>query len=63
MASTAHSFNKILNQPKYASKSKNSGDPAEDGAKKIRRLILVDGIPSNAVRVNCYETRNLKAYL
>jgi cell cycle arrest protein BUB2 len=45
---TAHSFNKILNQPKHPSKARVSGD-IEEGIKKLRRLILVDGIPSAEV--------------
>jgi cell cycle arrest protein BUB2 len=48
-AAIAHSFNKILNQPKYSSKSKASTD-IDEGIKKLRRLILVDGIPSAEVR-------------
>ncbi|KAJ8518199.1 hypothetical protein ONZ45_g4703 [Pleurotus djamor] len=44
-AATAHSFNKLLNQPKSASRSRGSADP-DEGIKKLRRLILVDGIPS-----------------
>ncbi|KAF7315263.1 Bub2 protein [Mycena indigotica] len=43
-SSTAHSFNKILNQPRNASKSR-SGD-IDDYTKKLRRMILVEGIPS-----------------
>ncbi|KAJ8592327.1 TBC-domain-containing protein [Rhizopogon salebrosus TDB-379] len=43
---TAHSFNKILNQPR-SSKSKRSGD-VDEGTKKLRRMILVEGIPSVA---------------
>ncbi|KIL68895.1 hypothetical protein M378DRAFT_1058374 [Amanita muscaria Koide BX008] len=39
---TAHSFNKILNQPKKA----RSDSDVDDGTKKLRRLILVEGIPS-----------------
>ncbi|KAJ7874719.1 rab-GTPase-TBC domain-containing protein [Mycena olivaceomarginata] len=42
-AATAHSFNK----PKVSSKSRSSGD-IEDGTKKLRRMILVEGIPSVA---------------
>jgi cell cycle arrest protein BUB2 len=45
---TAKSFNKILSQPKYASKGRSSSDVSE-AVKKLRRLILVDGIPSDAV--------------
>ncbi|KAF9528536.1 bub2 protein [Crepidotus variabilis] len=43
--STAHSFNKLLNQPKAVSKSRATGE-ADDGTKKLRRMILVEGIPS-----------------
>ena len=46
----AHSFNKILNQHK-SSKSRRSGD-ADEGLKKLRRMILVEGIPSKIVRSN-----------
>ncbi|KAJ7287389.1 bub2 protein [Mycena rebaudengoi] len=46
-SATAHSFNKILNQPKVSSKSRSSGD-IDDGTRKLRRMILVDGIPSAA---------------
>ncbi|KAJ7497086.1 bub2 protein [Mycena latifolia] len=46
-SATAHSFNKILNQPKVSSKSRSSSD-IDDGTKKLRRMILVDGIPSAA---------------
>ncbi|KAG2058987.1 TBC-domain-containing protein [Suillus hirtellus] len=44
LAATAHSFNKILNQSR-SSKSKRSGD-IDEGTKKLRRMILVEGIPS-----------------
>ncbi|KZP34237.1 TBC-domain-containing protein [Athelia psychrophila] len=43
-AATAHSFNKILNAPRSSSKSRNPD--IDEGIKKLRRLILVDGIPS-----------------
>ncbi|KAJ7039211.1 bub2 protein, partial [Mycena alexandri] len=46
-SATAHSFNKILNQPKVSSKSRSSTD-IDDGTKKLRRMILVEGIPSAA---------------
>ena len=46
--STAHSFNKILNQYKTASKARSAAD-MDEATKKIRRLILVDGIPSTVV--------------
>ncbi|KAK0195896.1 related to cell cycle arrest protein BUB2 [Armillaria ostoyae] len=42
---TAHSFARLLNQPKISSKSRSSGE-VDDGTKKLRRMILVDGIPS-----------------
>jgi hypothetical protein len=45
---TANSFNKILNQSKVATKSRASGE-IDDGTKKLRRLILVEGIPSEVV--------------
>ncbi|KAJ3749215.1 bub2 protein [Lentinula detonsa] len=49
-AATAHSFNKILSKPKYSSKSRSSGADSDDDSnlKKLRRLILVEGIPSTA---------------
>ncbi|KAI0317392.1 bub2 protein [Amylostereum chailletii] len=43
-AATAHSFNKILNQ---TSKSRSRQD-IEESVKKLRRLILIEGIPSKA---------------
>lgn len=48
-AATAHSFNKILNQYKSSSKHRHASD-VEESIKKLRRLILVDGIPSAVVR-------------
>ena len=50
-AATAHSFNKLLSQPKAASKSRATGE-TDDGTKKLRRMILVEGIPSTLVRHN-----------
>ncbi|KAJ3727148.1 TBC-domain-containing protein [Lentinula raphanica] len=49
-AATAHSFNKILSKPKYSSKSRSSVVDNDDDSnlKKLRRLILVEGIPSTA---------------
>jgi hypothetical protein len=47
-AATAHSFNKILNLPRTSSKSRSAAD-VEEAIKKLRRLILVDGIPSSVV--------------
>ncbi|OJT09137.1 Cell division control protein 16 [Trametes pubescens] len=41
----AHSFSKILDRYKSASKTRSSAD-VEEATKKLRRLILVDGIPS-----------------
>lgn len=49
-AAAAHSFNKILNQHK-SSKSRRSGD-VDEGLKKLRRMILVEGIPSKIVCSN-----------
>ncbi|KAI5822917.1 TBC-domain-containing protein [Schizophyllum commune Tattone D] len=46
-SATAAAFNKILSQPKFSSKSRASGEP-DDGTKKLRRMILVEGIPSQA---------------
>ncbi|KAI0255355.1 rab-GTPase-TBC domain-containing protein [Lactifluus subvellereus] len=40
LAATAHTFNKILAQPKLSSKTRSPED--------LRRLILIDGIPSKA---------------
>ncbi|KAJ4468321.1 rab domain-containing cell division control protein [Lentinula aciculospora] len=49
-ATTAHSFNKILIKPKYSSKSRSTGVENDDDSnlKKLRRMILVEGIPSTA---------------
>ncbi|KAI0044132.1 TBC-domain-containing protein [Auriscalpium vulgare] len=46
-AATAHSFNKILAQPKITSKSRTQPD-VEESVRKIRRLILIEGIPAQA---------------
>jgi len=57
-AGSAHSFNKVLTQPKYASKSRaSSSDPVDDASKKLRRMILVDGIPSTAVGFPVFVAR------
>ena len=48
LAATAHTFNKILAQPKLSSKTRSPED-VEESVKKLRRLILIDGIPSKAV--------------
>ncbi|KAF4621334.1 hypothetical protein D9613_000542 [Agrocybe pediades] len=45
-AAAAHSFNKLLSQPKAVSKSRATGE-VDDGVKKLRRMILVEGIPSS----------------
>lgn len=58
-AATAHSFNKLLSQPKAASKSRATGE-TDDGAKKLRRMILVEGIPSTVVR---YNIADIQIYL
>ncbi|KAI0062105.1 TBC-domain-containing protein [Artomyces pyxidatus] len=44
LAATAHSFNKILSQPKL-SKARTQQD-VEESVRKLRRLILIEGIPS-----------------
>ncbi|ETW86337.1 hypothetical protein HETIRDRAFT_311198 [Heterobasidion irregulare TC 32-1] len=43
--SIAHSFSKILAPSKTSSKSRSQQD-VEEGVRKLRRLILIDGIPS-----------------
>lgn len=48
-SSAAHSFHKILNQAKTHAKFRTRAD-VDDGVKKIRRLILVEGIPAALVR-------------
>lgn len=48
-AAIAHSFTKVLNQHKHSSKLRSAAE-VEDSVKKLRRLILVDGIPSSVVR-------------
>ena len=47
---TARTFHRILNQPKVnaGNKSRTEKD-VEEGIKKIRRLILVEGIPHTIV--------------
>jgi len=47
LAATAHAFNKILSQPKLSSKTRTPDD-VEESVKKLRRLILIEGIPSKA---------------
>lgn len=47
-ASVANSFNKLLSQPKTMSRSRATGE-IEDGATKLRRMILVEGIPAAVV--------------
>ncbi|KAH9001780.1 TBC-domain-containing protein [Lactarius akahatsu] len=45
LAATAHAFNKILSNPKLSSKTRTPED-VEENVKKLRRLILIEGIPS-----------------
>src|SRR5438477_6282231 len=47
---TAHAFNKILRESKPSSKSRGSSE-TDDGTKKLRRLILIEGIPASVVSV------------
>ncbi|KAH9967822.1 TBC-domain-containing protein [Russula dissimulans] len=47
LAAAAHAFNKILSQPKLSSKTRTVDD-VEESVKKLRRLILIEGIPSKA---------------
>lgn len=59
-ATTAHSFNKILNQYRSSSKQRSASD-IEEAVRKLRRLILVDTIPSDVVstfvvQFTCYTT-------
>ncbi|KIJ40942.1 hypothetical protein M422DRAFT_48953 [Sphaerobolus stellatus SS14] len=46
-ATTVAAFNKILNQPKLQRSNRTTNDVVE-GVKRLRRLILVEGIPSAA---------------
>ena len=48
-AAAVVAFNKVLNQPKVQRTSRTPTDVSEN-IKKLRRLILVEGIPSEAVR-------------
>jgi hypothetical protein len=48
LATTVHAFNKILAQPKLSSRTRTPED-VEESVKKLRRLILIEGIPSRAV--------------
>jgi hypothetical protein len=52
-ASTAHSFNKIFNQARTHAKFRTPAD-VSDSVKKIRRLILVEGIPTAIVRTRVH---------
>lgn len=57
-AQVAHSFNKLLNQS-----SKRTPKEAEESVKKLRRLILIEGIPSAAVRIVRPTVKDSVAYL
>lgn len=51
-ATKAHQFNKILNQRTASSSSRiRTVDDVEEALKKLRRLVLVNGIPSDVVSV------------
>lgn len=62
----AHQFNKILNQKNASSSSRiRTIEDVEEALKKLRRLILVNGIPSDVVgdfKVECTVLR-LNMYL
>ncbi|KAF5370843.1 hypothetical protein D9758_002116 [Tetrapyrgos nigripes] len=47
-SSAVHSFNKLLTKPKYSSKSKATEVDDDSNLKKLRRLILIEGIPSTS---------------
>ena len=51
----AKSFNKVLNRPNQASSSSKTLKAAEEGMKKLRTLILVDGIPHAIVSTLSYS--------
>jgi hypothetical protein len=56
-AATAHSFHKIFNQAKTHAKFRTAADVSES-VRKIRRLILVEGIPTAIVRcLACWMTK------
>jgi len=56
--SVAHSFNKLLNQPKSTTKSRANRD-VDDSVKRLRRMILVEGIPSASVCLSINELYSL----
>lgn len=45
----AHQFNKILNQKSSSTRLRTAED-VDEALKKLRRLVLVNGIPSDVVR-------------
>lgn len=45
----AKAFNRILNAPKLNAGAPRTDKHVEEGIKKLRRLILVDGIPHTIV--------------
>jgi cell cycle arrest protein BUB2 len=49
-AAAAHSFTKIFAQARAHAKFRTQTD-VNEGIKKIRRLILVEGIPASLVRM------------
>lgn len=48
-ATKAHQFNKLLNQKPSSSSRIRTPEDAEEALKKLRRLVLVNGIPSEVV--------------
>lgn len=54
----ARLFNKILNQPKLSSSTSRTDKHVDEGIKKIRRLILVDGIPHAIVSAQAISKKS-----
>jgi cell cycle arrest protein BUB2 len=62
-SSLAQAFNRALNYPRDNSKSRSSAD-TEEAVKRLRRLILVDGIPAkqaSALSLHSWTRRSLTA--
>ena len=57
-ATKAHQFSKLLNQKPGSSSRIRTPEDAEEALKKLGRLILVNGIPSEVVSTDLFQTRN-----